>query len=96
MLQLYSLGVPTILRLNHLGFSTKADIHKTTTNLDPKLHPFEAPREYKRALNAGMTLHTLSPPVSHPVAHTSLRSVLPRLLRRMEATLWLYGSNLIQ
>jgi hypothetical protein len=23
------------------------------TNVDPKLHPLEAPREYKRALNAG-------------------------------------------
>lgn len=28
------------------------DIHKLPRNLDPVLHPFEAPREYTRALNA--------------------------------------------
>jgi len=32
--------------------STKGDIHKMQTNVDPKLHPLEGPREYKRALNA--------------------------------------------
>eukprot|EP00039_Didymoeca_costata_P011680 m.165148 g.165148 ORF g.165148 m.165148 type:complete len:452 (+) comp15252_c0_seq15:187-1542(+) len=32
--------------------STKGDIHKVATNLDPKLHPLEAPREFQRALNA--------------------------------------------
>lgn len=31
---------------------TKRDIHKVQRNYDPKLHPFEAPREYVRALNA--------------------------------------------
>jgi len=31
---------------------TKGDIHKVASNLDPALHPFEAPREYQRALNA--------------------------------------------
>ncbi|KAK6168021.1 hypothetical protein SNE40_021929 [Patella caerulea] len=31
---------------------TKRDIHKVPRNYDPKLHPFEAPREYVRALNA--------------------------------------------
>ncbi|XP_031548836.1 DDB1- and CUL4-associated factor 13-like [Actinia tenebrosa] len=30
----------------------KSDIHKLHRNLDPSLHPFEAPREYTRALNA--------------------------------------------
>lgn len=29
-----------------------SDIHKLHRNLDPSLHPFEAPREYTRALNA--------------------------------------------
>lgn len=33
---------------------TKGDIHMEHTNLDPKLHPLEAAREYKRALNAGV------------------------------------------
>jgi DDB1- and CUL4-associated factor 13 len=28
-------------------------LHIEETNLDPKLHPLEAAREYKRALNAG-------------------------------------------
>ena len=31
---------------------SKSDIHKLHRNLDPSLHPFEAPREYTRALNA--------------------------------------------
>ncbi|XP_030753083.1 DDB1- and CUL4-associated factor 13 [Sitophilus oryzae] len=31
---------------------TKNDIHKVFRNYDPSLHPFEAPREYTRALNA--------------------------------------------
>ncbi|KAL5013606.1 hypothetical protein ScPMuIL_007876 [Solemya velum] len=31
---------------------TKRDIHKVPRNYDPGLHPFEAPREYVRALNA--------------------------------------------
>lgn len=31
---------------------TKLDIHKVQRNYDPSLHPFEAPREYTRALNA--------------------------------------------
>lgn len=31
---------------------TKGDIQRTQTNVDPKLHPLEAAREYKRALNA--------------------------------------------
>lgn len=31
---------------------SKSDIHKLYRNLDPSLHPFEAPREYTRALNA--------------------------------------------
>lgn len=31
---------------------TKYDIHKVPRNYDPTLHPFEAPREYVRALNA--------------------------------------------
>jgi len=31
---------------------TKRDIHKVPRNYDPSLHPFEAPREYVRALNA--------------------------------------------
>ncbi|KAK2161137.1 hypothetical protein NP493_1602g00015 [Ridgeia piscesae] len=31
---------------------TKKDIHKVPRNYDPSLHPFEAPREYVRALNA--------------------------------------------
>ncbi|CAH1173637.1 unnamed protein product [Phaedon cochleariae] len=31
---------------------TKLDIHKTQRNYDPALHPFEAAREYTRALNA--------------------------------------------
>ncbi|XP_052236826.1 DDB1- and CUL4-associated factor 13-like [Dreissena polymorpha] len=31
---------------------TKRDIHKVPRNYDPTLHPFEAPREYIRALNA--------------------------------------------
>ncbi|XP_072179119.1 DDB1- and CUL4-associated factor 13-like [Diadema setosum] len=31
---------------------TKFDIHKVPRNYDPALHPFEAPREYVRALNA--------------------------------------------
>ncbi|XP_064597203.1 DDB1- and CUL4-associated factor 13-like [Liolophura sinensis] len=31
---------------------TKRDIHKVPRNYDPALHPFEAPREYMRALNA--------------------------------------------
>ncbi|EDO42857.1 predicted protein [Nematostella vectensis] len=30
----------------------KSDIHRQQRNLDPSLHPFEAPREYTRALNA--------------------------------------------
>ena len=30
----------------------KSDIHKLPRNLDPSLHPLEAPREYVRALNA--------------------------------------------
>ena len=30
----------------------KSDIHKVPRNLDPALHPLEAPREYVRALNA--------------------------------------------
>lgn len=30
----------------------KSDIHKLHRNFDPSLHPFEAPREYTRALNA--------------------------------------------
>lgn len=32
--------------------STVNDIHKMPTNLDPALHPMEAPREYQRALNS--------------------------------------------
>ncbi|CAG9785607.1 unnamed protein product [Diatraea saccharalis] len=32
--------------------ATKKDIHKLPRNYDPSLHPFEAPREYVRALNA--------------------------------------------
>ncbi|XKL62326.1 hypothetical protein PGB90_002159 [Kerria lacca] len=31
---------------------TKKDIHKIPRNYDPNLHPFEAPREYVRALNS--------------------------------------------
>ncbi|XP_026461812.1 DDB1- and CUL4-associated factor 13-like [Ctenocephalides felis] len=31
---------------------TKLDIHRVPRNYDPALHPFEAPREYVRALNA--------------------------------------------
>nr|XP_012222332.1 PREDICTED: DDB1- and CUL4-associated factor 13 [Linepithema humile] len=31
---------------------TKRDIHKVPRNYDPSLHPFEAPREYTKALNA--------------------------------------------
>ncbi|KAL9961477.1 hypothetical protein ACROYT_G030423 [Oculina patagonica] len=31
---------------------SKSDIHKIHRNFDPSLHPFEAPREYTRALNA--------------------------------------------
>ncbi|KAJ8985086.1 hypothetical protein NQ317_019771 [Molorchus minor] len=31
---------------------TKHDIHKVARNYDPALHPFEAAREYTRALNA--------------------------------------------
>ena len=31
---------------------TKHDIHKVPRNFDPELHPFEANREYVRALNA--------------------------------------------
>lgn len=31
---------------------SRSDIHKIQRNLDPSLHPFEAPREYTRALNA--------------------------------------------
>lgn len=31
---------------------SKSDIHKLHRNLDPSLHPLEAPREYTRALNA--------------------------------------------
>nr|CAB3236286.1 DDB1- and CUL4-associated factor 13 [Phallusia mammillata] len=31
---------------------TKRDIHRVFRNYDPALHPFEAPREYTRALNA--------------------------------------------
>jgi len=31
---------------------TKHDIHKLPRNYDPQLHPFDVPREYKRALNA--------------------------------------------
>lgn len=30
----------------------KTDIHKLPRNLDPSLHPLEAPREYVKALNA--------------------------------------------
>ena len=30
----------------------KSDIHKIPRNIDPSLHPFEAAREYTRALNA--------------------------------------------
>ena len=30
----------------------KSDIHKIPRNIDPNLHPFEAAREYTRALNA--------------------------------------------
>lgn len=30
----------------------RTDIHKIHRNFDPSLHPFEAPREYTRALNA--------------------------------------------
>ena len=29
-----------------------SDIHKLPRNVDPALHPFEAPREYTKALNA--------------------------------------------
>jgi len=32
--------------------STKHDIHKVQANVNPELHPLEAAREYKRALNA--------------------------------------------
>ncbi|KAK7603243.1 hypothetical protein V9T40_003242 [Parthenolecanium corni] len=31
---------------------TKKDIHKLPRNYDPSLHPFEAPREYTKALNS--------------------------------------------
>ena len=31
---------------------SRSDIHKVQRNLDPSLHPFEAAREYTRALNA--------------------------------------------
>lgn len=30
----------------------RTDIHKIHRNFDPSLHPYEAPREYTRALNA--------------------------------------------
>ncbi|XP_054267725.1 DDB1- and CUL4-associated factor 13-like [Macrosteles quadrilineatus] len=37
---------------DHYLRETKSDIFKAPRNYDPSLHPFEAPREYVRALNA--------------------------------------------
>ncbi|XP_031834379.1 DDB1- and CUL4-associated factor 13 [Nomia melanderi] len=37
---------------DHYLRETKRDIHKVPRNYDPSLHPFEAAREYTRALNA--------------------------------------------
>ncbi|XP_059481822.1 DDB1- and CUL4-associated factor 13 [Neocloeon triangulifer] len=37
---------------DHYLRETKNDLHKMQRNYDPDLHPLEAPREYKQALNA--------------------------------------------
>ncbi|XP_050312511.1 DDB1- and CUL4-associated factor 13 [Anthonomus grandis grandis] len=37
---------------DHFMRETKNDVHKVFRNFDPSLHPFEAAREYTRALNA--------------------------------------------
>ena len=41
---------------------TKDQLEPTIRNADPKLHPFEAPREYQRALNAVKLERTFAKP----------------------------------
>eukprot|EP00040_Diaphanoeca_grandis_P005438 m.32831 g.32831 ORF g.32831 m.32831 type:complete len:451 (-) comp16707_c0_seq1:116-1468(-) len=59
--------------------TTKHDIQKVATNLDPKLHPLEAPREYQRALNATKLERTFAKPFVGALAgHTDGVSCLAK------------------
>jgi len=59
--------------------TTKHDIQKVATNLDPKLHPLEAPREYQRALNATKLERVFAKPFAGALAgHTDGVSCLAK------------------
>ncbi|KAK4325021.1 hypothetical protein Pmani_004378 [Petrolisthes manimaculis] len=57
---------------------TKRDIHKVQRNYDPDLHPFEAAREYKLALNAVKLEKVFAKPFIGSLTHTEEVSAISR------------------
>lgn len=67
---------------------SKSDIHKLYRNLDPSLHPFEAPREYTRALNAVKLERVFAKPfVGSLDGHTDGVNCIARHPRRLSVLL---------
>ncbi|XP_076069329.1 DDB1- and CUL4-associated factor 13-like [Oratosquilla oratoria] len=61
---------------DHYLRETKRDIHKVQRNYDPDLHPFEAAREYKLALNAVKLERVFSKPFVGSLTHSESVSSL--------------------
>lgn len=66
----------------------KSDIHKLQRNFDPSLHPFEAPREYQRALNAVKLERIFAKPFVNSLdGHTDGVNCIARHLRSLSVLL---------
>uniref|UniRef100_A0A0P4W640 Sof1-like protein domain-containing protein n=1 Tax=Scylla olivacea TaxID=85551 RepID=A0A0P4W640_SCYOL len=63
---------------DHYMRETKHDIHKVQRNYDPNLHPFEASREYKLALNSVKLEKVFAKPFVGSLTHTEGVSALCR------------------
>ncbi|MPC09747.1 DDB1- and CUL4-associated factor 13 [Portunus trituberculatus] len=63
---------------DHYLRETKHDIHKVQRNYDPSLHPFEASREYKLALNSVKLERVFAKPFVGSLTHTEGVSALCR------------------
>lgn len=63
---------------DHYLRETKNDIHKVQRNYDPDLHPFEAAREYKLALNAVKLERVFAKPFIGSLAHSEGVSAICR------------------
>lgn len=63
---------------DHYLRETKKDIHKVQRNYDPNLHPFEAAREYKLALNATKLERVFAKPFIGSLTHSEAVSAMCR------------------